>query len=189
VTDRRVSGNLILDWPAPMTDQTEAKKESVRTDPTPAPGARSPQPRDTVRITLPTRPPASTAAAPAVTQAPPSIAKALQPPLFVPPGAPNSSPSAPATPAAQRPASETTVGPKKETARVTAVPGPPPTSVQMKKTQPLIDMPAASPRSEVPVTVAPADVVMGGRVPIALCWTLVAVSAVILIIQILNYIS
>jgi hypothetical protein len=59
----------------------------------------------------------------------------------------------------------------------------------MKKTQPLIDMPAASPRSEMPVTVAPADVVMGGRVPIALCWTLVAVSAVILIIQILNYIS
>jgi hypothetical protein len=59
----------------------------------------------------------------------------------------------------------------------------------MKKTQPLIDMPAAATPSVTPVTVAPETAGIADIMPMALCWALVGVSAVILIIQILNYIS
>jgi hypothetical protein len=81
-------------------------------------------------------------------------------------------------------------GPKKETARITVLPDPPVKStptVQMKKTQPLINMPA--PRTEkAPITVAPpAPSAIVDSIPMPLCWTLLALSAVVLIIQIWGY--
>ena len=83
-------------------------------------------------------------------------------------------------------------GPKKETARITVLPDPPsaPASVQMKKTQPLINMPAPSmPVTVNPVTVAEERESVAPDVPMAFYWALVGVSAVVLLIQILNYIS
>jgi hypothetical protein len=82
-------------------------------------------------------------------------------------------------------------GPKKETARITVLPDPPkpaPT-VQMKKTQPLITMPDPK-RETVPVAVASAPGEPGAivdLVPMSLCWSLLGISALILIIQIWNY--
>jgi hypothetical protein len=81
-------------------------------------------------------------------------------------------------------------GPKKETARITVLPDPPVKStptVQMKKTQPLINMPA--PRTEkAPIAVAPpTPSAIVDAIPMPLCWTLLALSAVVLIIQIWGY--
>jgi hypothetical protein len=83
-------------------------------------------------------------------------------------------------------------GPKKETARIAVLPDPhlkaSPT-VQMKKTQPLITMPQITPQNA-PLTVARRDTsAMVDAIPMPLCWTLLSVSAVILIIQIWNYFS
>ncbi len=86
-------------------------------------------------------------------------------------------------------------GPKKETARITVLPDPPPVppSVQMKKTQPLINMPApAMPVPVTPVTLTEEPdepLTEEPGLPMAFYWGLVGVSAVVLIIQILNYIS
>ena len=98
------------------------------------------------------------------------------------------------------PAPLTTHAPKKETARITVLPDPPnKPAVEMKKTQPLIDLPAATgPVSK--VTVAPAPVppkpipksrieTAIDEIPMPLCWALFATSAVILILQIWNYLS
>ena len=93
-------------------------------------------------------------------------------------------------------------GPKKETARITVLPdlpAKPAPTVQMKKTQPLINMPA--PRTEkAPITVAstapppvPKNFVstdffgLLDFVPMPLCWTLLALSGVVLLIQIWGY--
>jgi hypothetical protein len=92
------------------------------------------------------------------------------------------------------PATETgsvSPGPKKETARITVMPDPPKSSgsVQMKKTQPLVSMPAAS-APVTPVTVASkAATPKVDAIPMPLCWTLLGASAVILLIQIWNYLS
>jgi hypothetical protein len=58
-------------------------------------------------------------------------------------------------------------------------------AVQMKKTQPLITMPEPASQST-PLTVATTETV-ADRIPMPLCWTLLGVSAVILIVQIWNY--
>jgi hypothetical protein len=58
----------------------------------------------------------------------------------------------------------------------------------MKKTQPLTGIPAATAPAITPV-VAPETRGIVDQLPMTLCWALVGVSAVILIIQILNYIS
>ena len=89
----------------------------------------------------------------------------------------------------------TTPPAKKETARITVLPDPPPKpAVQMKKTQPLIDLPAM----EVPaITVtltpepepAPKPQLRIDQIPMPLCWTLLGASAAILILQIWNYVS
>jgi hypothetical protein len=91
------------------------------------------------------------------------------------------------------PAPVTTSSPKKETARITVLPDPPAKSpVQMKKTQPLINLPVME-KPATPVTVAPAPEpttqAWVDQVPMPLCWGLVAVSAAILILQIWNYLS
>jgi hypothetical protein len=59
----------------------------------------------------------------------------------------------------------------------------------MKKTQPLTDMPAAAAPAVTSVAVAAKTRDIVDQLPMMLCWALVGVSAVILIIQILNYIS
>jgi hypothetical protein len=59
----------------------------------------------------------------------------------------------------------------------------------MKKTQPLTGMPTATAPAVTPVAVAPETADIVDQLPMTLCWALVGVSAVILIIQILNYIS
>ena len=91
------------------------------------------------------------------------------------------------------PAPITTPAPKKETARITVLPDPQPKpAVQMKKTQPLIDLPAMeTPATTVTLTPEPAPKpqLQIDQIPMPLCWTLLAVSAAILILQIWNYLS
>lgn len=61
------------------------------------------------------------------------------------------------------------------------------TAVQMKKTQPLVTMPEPVPQSA-PLTVATTKTeAIVDSIPMPLCWTLLGVSAVILIVQIWNY--
>jgi hypothetical protein len=81
-------------------------------------------------------------------------------------------------------------GPKKETARISVLPRPTPSTapaVNMTKTQPLLIHPAgAIPVAPVVITskpVAPVD-----AIPRSLAWGLVAISAVIFLIQIWNYV-
>jgi hypothetical protein len=59
-------------------------------------------------------------------------------------------------------------------------------TVQMKKTQPLIAMPHVAPQNA-SIAVEPAQ--SGDAIPMPICWTLLVVSAVILIIQIWTYLS
>jgi hypothetical protein len=189
-----------------MADPTEPKKETVRIVVTP-PAAKSAEARDTVRITLPTRAPASPPPLPtnppgAGTPRPPIVkplippapSKPVQAPRFVPPPVPLAAKSnvpVPNAPAAPLPVTTPSVGPKKETARVAVLPDPAAAaaSVQMKKTQPLIDRPVAAAPAVTRVTVASQTAGIVDQLPTTLCWGLVGVSAVILIIQILNYIS
>ena len=155
-----------------MANSTEPKKETVRIM-LPQPNAQTTgaasKPRETVRINLPTRGPANASAPrpPTSTTEPAAITGG--------PATPMSAPS----PAA----------PKKETARISVLPDPPSRpAVQMKKTQPLIDVPAAE-RPASPVTVAPETRTVAAEIPRPLCWALLGVSAAILIIQIWNYLS
>ena len=186
-----------------MAEPTEPKKETVRIGVTAPSYAKTTDAHDTVRITLPSRPPASAplraTGASGPGSAPPPAAEPLIPPApekpvqslrFVPP--PVSVAPKPPTGAAPLPIPPTSPGPKKETARVAVLPDPPPASasVQMKKTQPLINMPAmAVPAPLKPATVRPELETKVDSIPLAFCWGLVGVSAVVLLIQILNYIS
>jgi hypothetical protein len=83
--------------------------------------------------------------------------------------------------------------PKKATARITVLPDPlSKPAVQMKKTQPLIDLPAMETRvTTVTLTPEPApkQQLQIDQIPMPLCWTLLAVSATTLILQIWNYLS
>src|SRR6266404_2873810 len=182
-----------------MADPTEPKKETVRIPVTPPPAAQPPEAPDTARITLPTRPPTSApppANPPGAETPRPPIAKPLIPPApnkpvqaprFVPPPVPLAAKSnvpVPNAPAAPLPVTTPSVGPKKETARVAVLPGPAAAaaSVQMKKTQPLIDRPPAAAPAVTRVTVASQTAGIVDQLPTTLCWGLVGVSAVILII-------
>ena len=176
-----------------MADPTEPKKETVRIAAAPLPATKSAGAGDTARITLPTRPPANGPPPPAAKPLiPPAPSQPAQASRFVPPPLPSVAKSNPAvsnTATAPLPITQPPLSPKKETARVAVLPTPAPATVQMKKTQPLIGMPPAAASKVTPVTVAPEMPGIADKMPIALCWTLVGVSAVILIIQILNYIS
>lgn len=162
-----------------MADSHEPKKETVRitVTPPPEPSGAGPAQRDTVRIHLPTRPPAN------------------------PSSAPVESPSPVRSAAATMPAPMPPVGPKKETARITVLPDPPgKPAVQMKKTQPLIDLPPIE-KPSTTVTVAPPPQpppqpraqtrpqTRIDQIPMPLCWALLATSATVLILQIWNYLS
>ena len=83
--------------------------------------------------------------------------------------------------------------PKKETTRITILPDPPAKlAVEMKKTQPLINLPAVeAPATSVTVApkIEPQPVSKIDEMPTPLCWGLLGVSAAILILQIWNYLS
>jgi hypothetical protein len=89
----------------------------------------------------------------------------------------------------------TTSAQKKETERIAVLPNPQPKpAIQMKKTQPLIGLPAVeTPATTVNLAPAPEPVPKPqpriDQIPMPLCWTLLAVSVTILILQIWNYVS
>ena len=186
-----------------MADSAEPKKETVRItfspQPTAAPAEVPSEKRDTVRINLPTRPSVSPSTNPAQTVPKPE-APAPPPPAPPPVLTPRSGVSPAVTAATTGSGVAATMllpvtpptnanSPKKETARITVLPDPPPrSSVQMKKTQPLIDMPAAS-TPETLLTVAPQARMTIDQIPKPLCWALLGISAAILIIQIWSYFS
>jgi hypothetical protein len=160
-----------------MAESNEPKKETVRimVSPSAKPAASSAPGRQTVRIQLPTRPPPN-------------------------PPQPPDSPSPVRAAAAAMPAPIPTHSPKKETARITVLPDPPTKpAVEMKKTQPLIDLPkvegpvtrvTVAPASVLPpVTPRPVPRMRIDDLPMPLCWGLLATSVAILILQIWNYLS
>jgi hypothetical protein len=82
--------------------------------------------------------------------------------------------------------------PKKETARISLVPAAPssPTpTVKMAKTQPLIPAPPSSPQ-RAPITILPKlDTSVIDSIPQPLCWALLALSAIVFIVQVWIYFS
>jgi len=94
-------------------------------------------------------------------------------------------------PKAAAPTPLTTPSPKEETTRITALPNrPAKPALEMKKAQPLIDLPAIE-GPAAPVTLAPEPRPQAGidDTPMWLCWTLLGTSLTILIFQIWNYFS
>jgi hypothetical protein len=156
-----------------MTEPNEPKKETTRISFAPAAAEKPPDPntksRDTVRIQLPLRePPVHVLPEPQ-----PAVQEAVPPQFFHPPQPSPVPASASVMPAPDLPSS----GPIKETVRI------PLSTVQMKKTQPLVAVPEVAPQSP-SVAVAPVE-----KNPMPLLWLLLGVSAVILIIQIWTYLS
>jgi hypothetical protein len=156
-----------------MTEPNEPKKETTRIPFAPAAAEKPPEPvsksRDTVRIQLPVREsPVHVLAEPQS-----AVQETPSPQFFQPPQPPPVPVSASVAPAPDLPSS----GPIKETVRI------PLSAVQMKKTQPLVSMPAVAP--QIPsIAVAPVE-----KNPMPLLWLLLGVSALILIIQIWTYLS
>src|SRR5262249_9128598 len=158
-----------------MAEPNEPKKETTRIIGAPEPVEQSAEPnakkRDTVQLPLRESPvhivaeprPGSNPAAPDVFSP-----KSSQPPH--PPPVPS---NVSVMPAPDLPSS----GPIKETVRI------PLRMVQMKKTQPLVDMPEMAPKDP-SIAVAPVE-----KNQMPLLWVLLAVSEVILIIQIWTYLS
>lgn len=180
--------------------------------------APSPEKRETARIVLPTRTPvtpirrlppkitplpssgSSTEAPAAIPRRPPitppaSVSPLLQP-LPKPPGTEkeeeSGSASPPVSPAGAQSASPFPVnrGPKKETARISVLPRPVATAapaINMTKTQPLLVHPAgATPPAPVVITSKP--LMPRETISRPLCWALFAISVVIFLIQIWNYV-
>jgi hypothetical protein len=154
-----------------MPDSNEPKNETVRITVSPQaslPPSVPAELRDTVRIHSPTRP-ASNSPPPSE---PPSRARAA---------------------ATTMPAPMATDSSKKEAARITVLPAPPAKpAVEMKKTQPLIDLPQVDTPAAT-VAVAPQvqrkPILRIDEIPMPLCWALLGASAAILILQIWNYVS
>jgi len=170
-----------------MAGLNEPNNETVRVDvPLPTPG-KSPDPniksRETVRIQLPVREPMGKLPLHNPTELPPpagSAAQDLPPSQFSEPVRPPSfSPplSASVTPAPESPASEL----KKETLRVPLVSEPPVSQERMKN--PIMPMPHVVPQSSL-IAAASRE-----KNSMPLWWILLAVSALILIIQIWTYLS
>src|SRR5437016_9227673 len=156
-----------------MTEPNEPKKETTRISFAPAAAQKPPDPntksRDTVRIQLPLRePPVHVLPEPQ-----PAVQEGVAPQFFQPPQPPPAPVSASVMPAPDLPSS----GPIKETVRI------PLSTVQMKKTQPLVAVPEVVPQTP-SVAVAPVE-----KKPMPLLWLVLGVSAVILIIQIWTYLS
>ena len=175
-----------------MADSNEPKKETTRIVLPPPPAAKPPDPdtksRETVRIQLPLREPLDRPSGRTSTETQATSKPAAQDlaatQIFQPPKPQSVSPplSASVAPAPDSPPS----GPRKETVRIPLMPDPiaqPLATAQMTKTQPLIPMPGVATESAA-IAVAPAE-----KSPMPLLWVLLGVSALILIIQILTYLS
>jgi hypothetical protein len=159
------------------------------TAPRPPSGVSTPPPRPPI-LQAPLPPAPSKAVAP-----PPLFRPAPVPPSFATgtggasslPGMPRPAPVSP-QPAPIIPAS--TQGPKKETARISVSPNPPARpshTVEMKKTQPLVTMPEPASQPTSVIVTAPTIETIVEDVPMVFCWSLLAASTVILLIQIWNY--
>ena len=173
--------------------------------------------RDTARIVLPTRtpvapirrlppkitpPPASesTTEAPTILPRRPPVATPASSPLLQPlPKPPGAGADADAT-AAVRPvppareengtAPSVNRGPKKETARIAVLPRPTPAAapaINMTKTQPLLIHPVGT-TPVAPVVITSKPIAPRDAIPRSLAWGLLAVSVVIFLIQIWNYV-
>src|SRR6266571_1021734 len=163
-----------------MAEPDQPKKETVRIElphpPVTPPPDPSVKPRETVRIQLPVR---ETGNAP-VPSSPQSTPEDISSTNFFPP---------PKPPAATRPLSASvrpppippSLGPKKETVRIPLMPEP--SRSAQKKTQPLMAMPNVVPQNP-PIAVAPVE-----KSSMLMYWMLLAMSALILIIQIWTYFS
>jgi hypothetical protein len=162
-----------------MAEPDQPKKETVRIElphpPVTPPPAPSVKPRETVRIQLPVR---ETGNAP-VPSSPQSAPEDISSTNFFPPPKP---PAATRLSDSVRPPSiPPSLGPKKETVRIPLTPAP--LGSAQKKTQPLMAMPDVIPQNP-PIAVAPVE-----KSPMLMYWMLLAMSALILIIQIWTYFS
>ena len=163
-----------------MADPDQPKKETVRIQlphpPVTKPSAQSVKPHETVRIQLPVRetgiPPFSAPSQPASGD--------ISSTNFFPPKAPVA-PSRPASTSVSLFAVPSPSVPQKETVRIPLAPEPLRSS--QKKTQPLIAMPKIVSQNP-PIAVAPVE-----KGSMRLYWMLLAMSALILIIQIWTYFS
>lgn len=162
-----------------MAELDQPKKETVRIQLPPPLVTKPSKPgvnqHETVRIQLPVR---EAGASP--TSSPPSATQDIPPTNFFPPLKP---------PGASRPLSASVrpvpipspSGPQRETVRIPLMPEP--LRSAQKKTQPLIAMPNIIPQNP-PIAVAPVE-----KRSMRLYWMLLAISALILIIQIWTYFS
>jgi hypothetical protein len=162
-----------------MAEPDQPKKETVRIE-LPHPPVTNPpdpnvKPRETVRIQLPVRKTGD----PPVPSAPRPDTEDISSTNFFP---------APNPPAVSRPLSASVrpppippSGPKKETVRIPLMPEP--LRSDQKKTQPLIAMPDVVPQNP-PIAVASVQ-----KSSMLLYWVLLAISALILLIQIWTYFS
>ena len=163
-----------------MAEPDQPKKETVRIQLPVLPPTKPPEPnvkpRETVRIQLPVR---ETGNAP-VPSSPQSTPEDISSSNFFP---------SPKPPVATRPLSTSvrpvsippSLGPKKETVRIPLTPAP--LGSAQKKTQPLMAMPDVIPQNP-PIAVAPVE-----KTSMLTYWMLLAMSALILIIQIWTYFS
>ena len=163
-----------------MAEPDQPKKETVRIEVphppvTPPPPAPSVKPRETVRIQLPVRETGNAPAPSSPQSAPEDISSTNFFPSPKPPAAtrPLSTPVRP-------PSIPPSLGPKKETVRI---PLQEPLGSAQKKTQPLMAMPNVIPQNP-PIAVAPVE-----KTSMLTYWMLLAMSALILIIQIWTYFS
>jgi hypothetical protein len=162
-----------------MAEPDQPKKETVRIQLPHPPVTKSSEPgvkpHETVRIQLPVRETAS----PPVPSSPQPAPEDISSTNFFPPKPPTASRplSASVRPLPTSPPS----GPKRETVRIPLMPEP--LRSAQKKTQPLIAMPNVVPQNP-PIAVAPVE-----KKSMLVYWMLLAMSALILIIQIWTYFS
>ena len=163
-----------------MAESDQPKKETVRIElphpPVTPPPAPSVKPRETVRIQLPVRETGS----PPVPSSPQSAPEDISSTNFFPPPKPPAA-SRPLSGSVRPPPTPPSLGPKKETVRIPLMPEP--LRSAQKKTQPLIAMPNVVPQNP-PIAVAPVE-----KSSMLMYWMLLAMSALILIIQIWTYFS
>jgi hypothetical protein len=163
-----------------MAEPDQPKKETVRIQlphpPVTKPSEPSVKPHQTVRIQLPVRE-TGTSPVPSSSQ---SARENISSTNFFPPPKPPAA-SRPLSAAVGPPPIPPPSGPKKETVRIPATPEPLRSS--QKKTQPLIAMPNVVSQNPL-IAVAPVE-----KRPMLLYWMLLAMSALILIIQIWTYLS
>ena len=163
-----------------MAEPDQPKKETVRIEvphpPVTPPPPPSVKPRETVRIQLPVR---ETGNAP-VPSSPQSAPEDISSTNFFPPPKPPAA-TRPLSTSVRPPSIPPSLGPKKETVRIPLMPEP--SRSAQKKTQPLIAMPNVVPQNP-PIAVAPVE-----KSSMLMYWMLLAMSALILIIQIWTYFS